>query len=147
MLEYDLQKAWRAHLADMKPNMALTLGMGLTTSASQLNRDATHFFNIVQRKAWGPRWYNNPERHLIKAVGFHEHPASNRHMHIAAHVPYAISERLMVEGCRVWKSIRPAGDYYSDPIDDVGRYASYISKDAWSKASQDDIYIYASREY
>ncbi|MNC77644.1 hypothetical protein D3C75_1296500 [compost metagenome] len=53
---------------------------------------------------------------------------------MAWRAPYAIAERLMVDGGRVWKAIRPAGDYYAEPIEDVARYASYITKDAWSTA-------------
>ncbi|MNS15564.1 hypothetical protein D3C72_472010 [compost metagenome] len=146
MRESDLHDAWRALTADMKPNMAITLGMGLPTSAAQLNRDATHFFNTIQKKAWGPRWFDHPQRHLIRAVGFHEHPETNRHIHLAAHVPYRIAERLILDGCRIWKSIRPAGDYFAERIEDVERYGSYITKDAWSTASRDDIFIYASRK-
>lgn len=146
MRDFELHDAWRTLSTDMKPNMAITLGMGLSTSAAQLNRDATHFFNIIQRKAWGPRWTDHPQRHLIRAIGFHEHPDSNRHVHIAMRAPYAIAERLVLDGCRLWKSIRPAGDYYAKRVEDMERYGSYITKDAWSRASQDDIFIYASPE-
>lgn len=146
MRKSDLHEAWRTLTTDMKANMAITLGMGLSTSAERLNRDATHFFNIVQRKAWGSRWPRRPQRQLIRAIGFHEHPETNRHIHIAAYVPDRVAERLVVDGCRIWKSLRPAGDYYAERIEDVKRYSSYVTKDAWSTASQDDVFVYASRK-
>lgn len=143
----EVRGAWRKLVLDIQPTMAITLGIGLQTTAERLNRDAELLFNRVQRRAYGPRWFKQPASERISAIGFHEHPDSNRHMHVALAGGYRVCERLMLDGSRFWKDIRTAGDFYVEPIGNVEGYADYITKDARSERSWETVYVYRPADW
>ena len=145
-IRYEIREAWREQAFGIEPNIAITLGMGLPTTAERLNTDATEFLNQIQRRALGPRWSKKPASIRINAVGFHEHPLSNPHMHIAAAAGDRVAERIVLDGSRYWKAIRPAGDFWAQRIENLDGYIAYITKDAITQQAWDDVFVYASRD-
>lgn len=142
-----VRRAWRDCVLQIQPELAFTLGAGLSTNPERLNRDAARFLNKVQRRAYGPRWAKVPLERPIEAVGFHELVDGNHHMHMAAAGPYEFRERLMLDGSRLWKATRIAGDFWCDIISREEGYARYITKAARSQQSLDWVFVYRSGEW
>lgn len=129
-----------------EPTFELMLGAGLGCSAATLNRDATRFFNVMERRANGPRWANKGGSDRILAFGFHEHMSSNHHMHLLVRAPDRTQEQIALSGSRIWKSIRKAGDFHWGVIRDRERYAQYASKELWRAAAYENFFVYSARE-
>jgi hypothetical protein len=137
-----MRRAWKELVLQIKPEIAVTLGAGLPTTTDRLNKDAVRFLNKVQRRAYGPRWAKITLDQPIEAIGFHELIDGNHHMHLAAAGPYEFRERLMLDGRRLWKATRVAGDYWDDVIDRADGYAGYITKAARSQTSIESVFVY-----
>lgn len=145
MANSPMRDAWIELALGLDGNLAITLGAGLSTTPATLERSVTAYFNRIQRQALGPRWTKADARDRISAIGFCEHIDSNLHMHVFAKAGDRCALKLML-GQRLWKSVRTAGDYYCEPIQDPMRYARYITKELGSAASFDRIFVYKPRE-
>lgn len=139
----EMRRAWAQLAADRKPNIAFTLGMGLSTTADRLNRDAMVFLNRIERRANGPRWASRPNDMRIWALGFHEKRQSNWHLQAIGFAAPKIAERLVLDGSRIWKDVRMAGDYWADRIEDQAAYSRYVSKETWNEQAWADVFVYA----
>ena len=142
----EIRDAWIRLLEDLRPTMAVTLGSGLNCGAAVLNRDALRFCCALERKVLGARWSEKPAERRIIAVGFHEHPNSNRHIHLAVAAPPAHESRLMTDGNRLWRKARSCGDFYCEPIKTVEGYVRYITKDLRLSYEVDDLFTYVPRQ-
>jgi hypothetical protein len=137
--------AWIKVVEDLRPNLAVTLGMGLNARPQTLNKAAKELCCRIERKALGARWAQKPRQDRLWAVGFHEHPNSNRHIHVAVHAPDRHADWLMTNGNSIWREIRASGDWYCEPLESPAAYARYITKDLWKADTLDDIFIYVPR--
>lgn len=129
-----------------QPTIAITLGAGHPLSAHAFNKAAKEFCCRIERKANGARWVDKPADLRMRAIGFHEHPNSNQHMHASVSGGSTIEDALIVHGNRAWRATRPSGDYYCEPIRDVEAYARYITKDIWKTDDLDGVFLYAPRD-
>ncbi|MBX9574043.1 MAG: hypothetical protein K2X07_00190 [Caulobacteraceae bacterium] len=141
----EIREAWIRLVEELNPTMAVTLGSGLNCTAAPLNRDAKRFCCALERKVLGAAWSEKPSDERMTAIGFHEHPSSNRHMHLAVAAPFAHEGRLMTDGNRLWRKMRSCGDFYCEPIENVAAYARYITKDVGLAYEPEDIFIYVPR--
>lgn len=141
----EIRDGWIQLVEDLRPTMAVTLGSGLNCGAAALNRDARRFCCALERKVLGAGWSDKPADDRMTAIGFHEHPSSNRHIHLAIAAPFAHEGRLMTDGNRVWRKVRRCGDFYCEPIKNVAAYARYITKDVGLAYDADDIFTYVPR--
>jgi len=134
--------AWILMIEELRPNLAITLGMGHDCRPETLNKAAKELCCRIERRALGALWSDKPRADRVWAIGFHEHPNSNRHLHIAARAPDRHADRLMTDGNATWRKVRPSGDWYCEPIENVSAYARYITKDLWKADSLDDAFLY-----
>jgi len=137
------REEWQQFVESLELPVELMLGMGLETSTARLNRDITRFFNTIQRDALGTRWRRKPASERVTAVGFHEHMASNTHVHLAVGGGERVLNRLATNGLDTWKSIRVAGDFNFDRIHSLGRYSRYITKELYGRAALEAVYVYS----
>lgn len=137
-----MRRAWRDCVLQIEPDIAVTLGAGFPTTTDRMNKAAARFLNKVQRRAYGPRWAKIALEQPIEVVGFHELVESNHHMHLAAAGPYEFRERLMLDGSRLWKATRTAGDFWVELIERAEGYSGYITKAARSQASIESVFVY-----
>ena len=130
----------------IRPNFIMTLGGGLPCSPMEFERCARQFFNKVQRKALGRNWNKHPVHEQITAVGFREKETTNMHMHLVLHVTERMKSQLH-RSCAVWKSIRIAGDYHTDILDNPTAYAIYITKEARKRTTAEEVFTYVPKPY
>lgn len=139
----EMREAWAQFAADRRPNIAFTLGMGMSTTADRLNRDAKVFLNRIERRANGPRWSSRPSELRIWALGFHEKRQTNWHLQAIGYAAPKIADRLVVDGSRIWKEIRMAGDYWAARVESESAYSRYVSKEAWTEEAWGDVFVYS----
>ncbi len=137
--------AWIRLVEELQPNLAITLGMGLNCRPETLNKAAKELCCRIERQALRARWSEKPKADRLWAIGFHEHPNSNRHVHIAARAPDRHADRFMTNGNATWREVRASGDFYCEPIENVPAYARYITKDLWKADTLDDVFLFVPR--
>lgn len=141
-----LRAAWVTFLGEeMEPDVEVMLGMGLGASAEAVNAAATEFLKRIEGKANGRRWHKFPPEERLTVIGFHEHPHSNRHVHLFARGNSRIQKELML-GAPLWKSLRRGGDYHCDVIHNRKAYARYGTKELFSDRSFADVFVYKPKE-
>lgn len=132
-------------IAGRESPLTITLGANREFSALRLRSNATDFFNRVHRKCYGTRWMDKNPDLLAEAIGFLEHPHSNPHYHIAVNAPDRTLGQL-VNAEAIWTKIQPGGHFHYSVIRSDEAFSRYVTKDAWSQRSQDEIFLYSRRQ-
>lgn len=141
----DQRLAFMAWLAELQPNLMVTIGAGPAFSPQRLKRDVERHLNSIERRALGPRWAAKPASDRMTAVGFLEHAESNAHYHLLVQAPDRHEEALVVVGEERWRRRHPGGVHHVQRIDSVPRSARYSTKELWSERSFDAIIIHGPR--
>ena len=140
------QLEWRLDferfIVEGRPNVALTLGAGLTCKIENLHKAADFFFKKMHREAYGRNWYKRGSAEGVIAVGFVEHAQSNMHMHLAVRAPTPEARSALERGEETWKDLRRGAHYHYASLISAEDYARYITKDSWRPEVRETFYVF-----
>jgi hypothetical protein len=123
-----LRGAMRDHLADLEPNYMFTFSFGYLIKPPNARREMTHFFNVVQKKAFGCDWTRQRDRDWPIAHGFPEHLNSNPHYHVLAKVDRTLGKFIEASGSDVWLKYVPRGQLDVRAVRSLTKAISYCTK-------------------
>ena len=158
------KKAWRLYLSEvLRPNVMITFNFNKvhkrpiktmrgimsekSVSTDEAHRKMKDFFNMMQGKVFGRDWNEQVFRLWPCAVGFLEHPTTNLHFHVNAHLCPAMLLAIELEGPSIWEHIQPGGQLYVQVTDERGpiNQIIYSTKALQCYGAEEGIFEYSKR--
>ena len=136
---------WGDFIASLDPRWGVTLESELSLSPDALNEKAKLFLNKVQRSARGRNWAQYSRCAPTIAVGAIERLTLNQHLHLAIACDPDL-DRIIANAHKLWRGIRPSGNYWSQRLDNPAGYSSYITKGLWREANSEHIFVYSHNQ-
>jgi hypothetical protein len=143
---YDLAKRIRrAHLGELKllaPNIGLTFNFGYVVDSISAQNRMTHFFQVAQRKVYGPKFVNQRDREWPIAYGYFESPDANPHYHVLAKIEWPLAEWVEKSGPELWKTVAKRGQLDFKEIYNPDGAWSYWTKRLVTRHGFEERWIY-----
>ena len=128
----DLLSAYRRWLSDIRPDLFVTLNFNRPLVINSAQNQFKEWMGRTDRRILGCNWYKRPSHERTLALGVIENPTRNLHIHVAVKFPPKAAplsrSRLLTILATSWEKLEPAGQFNSQPIDDVDRLGSYLFK-------------------
>lgn len=125
----------------IEPTHILTFMAGRVVDPHTLAANVEKWCRQIERRALG-RYWQKFEEHRLLVIGFLEKPDITPHYHAVAHIPKRLEKVATEEGAVFWEKLVPAGKIEVDPIKDLDKVISYVTKDLHLYFAPENVLLY-----
>jgi hypothetical protein len=127
-----LQKSYARWFAGFDVDFFITLNFNRPISIAGARHQLKEWLGRVDRSLLGPKWHRRRSIERTFAVAVIENPNRNTHLHLILRSPPKAAELSRSAVLTIlydnWKALEPGGQFFSEPIENIGGLANYVSK-------------------